>query len=617
MRILRNIILTAVAGAAAVNVWAQRTDTLQHIVVTGTRSATDVRHLPLSVTAIKRTQLEEAHESSVLPTVTQHTPGLFITTRGMAGYGVSTNSAGAMKIRGVGSGADMLVLIDGQPQYAGLLGHPIPDAYQSMMAERVEVVRGPASLYYGSNAMGGVMNIITRTPQTGCHTDISLQAGSYGTWQAEAANSYNDGRFSSFVGGNYSKTDGHRDNSGFEQASGFLKLAYQLTDKWHAAYDLNVTHLSFANPGPESAPLFDTDAKITRGLTSVSLLNNYGFTNGSIRAYYDWGHHKINDGHTATAAPRKYLYKHDDFIGGVSIYQSASMWEGGRVTLGFDWQHFGGEAWNDSIAGSNKYYDKVKNQNEVAGYADVRQDIFSWLTIDAGLRYDHHSQTGTEWIPQAGLSFHADGSTDIKMLVSKGFRNPVISEMYMFAANTELEPERMMNYEVSFTHRFTQGNIGANVFYIDGDNMIERAANPSGAGMLQQNIGTFHNWGFELNGDYRFNSHWAMNANYSFLHMSKHVTGAPEHKLFVQGKYSTGILSLIADVQYINSLYISTGKAEKVEKYVLAGLTANIKASDAVTLFMKGDNLLSQHYQTYEGFWMPRATFMGGVKVRL
>jgi iron complex outermembrane receptor protein len=170
---------------------------------------------------------------------------------------------------------------------------------------------------------------------------------------------------------------------------------------------------------------------------------------------------------------------------------------------------------------------------------------------------------------------------------------------------------------VSFTHRFTQGNIGANVFYIDGDNMIERAANPSGAGMLQQNIGTFHNWGFELNGDYRFNSHWAMNANYSFLHMSKHVTGAPEHKLFVQGKYSTGILSLIADVQYINSLYISTGKAEKVEKYVLAGLTANIKASDAVTLFMKGDNLLSQHYQTYEGFWMPRATFMGGVKVRL
>ncbi|MCR5312174.1 MAG: TonB-dependent receptor [Bacteroidaceae bacterium] len=590
-------------------------DTLENVIVTGTRNATDIRHLPLTVTSVNREKIENSHDISLLPVVTQQTPGLFTTSRGMIGYGVSTNSAGAMKIRGVGSGAELLVLIDGQPQYAGLMGHPIPDAYQSMMAEKVEILRGPASLYYGSNAMGGVLNIVTREPKDGVKTNIRMQAGSYGTWQVEGSNMVNCGKFSSFVGVNYGKTDGHRPNSEFEQYAAFAKLGYRITDEWKVAWDMDLTQFNFDNPGPESAPLYDATAKIVRGLTSLSLRNDYGWTNGSIRGYYDWGHHNINDGHVASAAPRKYLYKHDDFIGGISIFQSAQLWDGNRTTVGVDWQHFGGEAWNDSLAGANKYFNKIENQNEIAGYVDFRQDITEWISMDAGIRYDHHSQSGTEWVPQAGVSFHTSSSSDIKALVSKGFRNPVISEMYMFAANTELEPESMMNYELSFQHRGSNGSFGANVYYIDGKNMIERAANPNGAGMLQQNIGTFYNWGFELNGDYRFNRHWAVNANYSFLHMNKHVTGAPEHKLFVQGQYNVGILTLLADMQYINSLYVKTGKTEEVEKYLLFNLSANIKASSNVSLFAKGENLLGQKYQTYAGFWMPKATFMGGMKI--
>ena len=56
-------------------------------------------------------------------------------------------------------------MIDGHPQYAGIFDHPIADAYQSFLAERVEVLRGPASVLYGSNAMGGVVNIVTRKMQ--------------------------------------------------------------------------------------------------------------------------------------------------------------------------------------------------------------------------------------------------------------------------------------------------------------------------------------------------------------------------------------------------------------------------------------------------------------------
>ena len=232
---IRTLLLLG-AGAASLSLQAatlseeiQDTTQMGEVVVTGTRNATDARYLPLTVTSISNEKLNENFRSSVLPTVMEQTPGLFTTSRGVLGYGVSTGAAGSLKIRGVGSGAQLLVLIDGQPQYAGLMGHPIPDAYQTMMAEKVEVLRGPASLLYGSNAMGGVLNIITRQMnEDGCKTNIRLQGGSYGTVQADGVNRFRMGKFHSVVGAQYQRTSGHRDNSEFEQFGGYAKLGYAL-----------------------------------------------------------------------------------------------------------------------------------------------------------------------------------------------------------------------------------------------------------------------------------------------------------------------------------------------------------------------------------------------------
>ena len=143
---MKRAIFVLMCGMLGTAAWAQtKSDSLslEEVVVTGTRYATDVRHLPMTVTIVDRATLTAEHQPSVLPTVMREVPGLFVTSRTMMGYGVSTGAAGGINLRGITGGAgQLLVLIDGHPQYQGIYGHPISDSYQTLMAERVEVLRG-------------------------------------------------------------------------------------------------------------------------------------------------------------------------------------------------------------------------------------------------------------------------------------------------------------------------------------------------------------------------------------------------------------------------------------------------------------------------------------------
>ena len=245
-------------------------------------------------------------------------------------------------MRGIGGSADLLVLIDGLPQYAGLYGHPLADTYQTMLADRVEVVSGPASAIYGSNAMGGVVNIVTRQmKENGVRTNVNLQGGSYGTFTGTATNRVRQGRFSSIAGLNYERTDGHRPNAAFSQTSGFVKLGYDLSRYWQLDGNVNIAYQESSNPGPVSAPLIDNDMDITRGMAALSLTNDYGRLSGAVRAFYSWGHHHINDGHTASRSPQTAFYIHNDRMGGISAYESFTPFSTTRLTLGFDYQRFG------------------------------------------------------------------------------------------------------------------------------------------------------------------------------------------------------------------------------------------------------------------------------------
>ena len=605
---------------------AEDSESIAEVVVTGTRNAVDVRHLPMTVTVVERDRLTAENQPSVLPTLMREVPGLFVTSRSMMGYGVSTGAAGGINLRGITGGAgQLMVLIDGHPQYQGIYSHPISDGYLTMLADRVEVLRGPASVLYGSNAMGGVLNIVTRRPlyRNSVATHMTVGAGSYGTVQTEVSNQVHSGKFSSTVAAQYNRTDNHRPNMGFEQYGGLLKLGYDLNDHWNAYVSANITHWNASNPGTTAQPKNENDQWITRGEVSMAIENHYDNTNGALSFYDNFGRHKINDGYNAMGgAPQTDLFRSKDALAGVSWYQSARLFEGNRTTVGFDYQHIYGRAYyTDRKTGAivttpqRKMQSCHSHANEYAAYADFRQELTPWLTVDAGLRFDHHSVSGSEWVPQAGVVVRPIATGEVKAMVSKGFRNATPKEMFLYkSANDELEPERLWSYELSWKHRLSDGfTYSANLFYIKGDNMIQTVT--TNGTPKNVNTGEIENWGFEAEISYPLGRYFDVRANSSYLHMKNKIVAAPEGSGYIGADFHKGKWFATIGLQYIGDLYTEVGANETKDSFWLLNASVTYALMKNVSLWARGENLLAQKYEMNLGYPMPRATFMAGVNL--
>lgn len=593
---------------------------LKEVVVSANKIVVNRNSVPLSISVIGRDDIETSSESALLPVLSQRVPGLFVTQRGITGFGVSTGAAGTVNIRGVGQGNKVLMLFDGQPQWAGLFGHALPDTYVASDVDRVEVIRGPGSLLYGSNAMGGVVNIITRKHhQEGRRTQARVMYGSYNTQKYMVNNGFNSGKFSSFISLNHDRTDGHRPNSEFKITNGFGKVGYQLSNHFNATADVSLAKFKNQNPGAVTAPMIDNDMDILRGTTSLAVENNYGKTSGAVRAFYNWGDHEINDGYTQGGQPRTFLFNSKDHNYGLLLYQYFRLLPGNSFTLGLDYKNWGGEAWNAYFDGKRE--DIVdKKIDETAGYLIMQQDIMGLFTVNGGLRYEYNSVFGGEWVPQAGVVSRLFEGNTIRASLSRGFRSPNIREMYMYPIqNADLKPESMYNYEVAVSQSFLDNRLFAELtgFYIDGKDLIE--VRPLNGKPLNQNVGEFTNKGIEAELRFQVLSNLSIDANYSYLNTDKRLLAAPKNQFFAGVNYSPGRFNFSLNMQSISGLYTDTNEATaKKENYTLVNARAAYlfgTRDKGLTLFLKGENLTATRYEINQGFPMPKAIVMGGVEV--
>lgn len=583
-------------------------------VVSSTKTQVNRNQIPATVSVVTRDEIEADGESALLSVLSGRVPGLFVTERSTTGFGVSSGSAGTVNIRGVGSGNKVLMLLDGQPQWAGIFGHHLPDTYVSSDAEKVEVIRGPGSLLYGSNAMGGVINVITRkAKQEGFNGQARLQYGSYNTQKYMANAGLKENKLNVFASVNHDRTDGHRDNSKFYITNAFIKAGYEISPNWNVSGDAMMAKFKSNNPGSTEQLMTDNWVDALRSSYSVSVANNYSKISGAFQAFYNYGDHEVNDG-WKNGKPRDYLFESRDHNAGFMLYQSARLFDGNLLTGGFDYKNWGGHAWNQF---TDKEVDIIdKTVNETALYLLAQQTLFQKLTVNAGIRLEINQVYGREWVPQAGAAYQLGESTTLKASLAKGFRSPNIRDLYMYvAANPDLRPESMINYDFSVLQKCLQGrlNFELTAFYMDGKDMIQTV--PVDGVMLNQNTGSFINKGFEFAINYYILPSLKLTGNYSFLDTDKPIIAAPKHMAFIEASWKINKLALSANTQYIDKLYTKIGDDSKTENYTLLNTRVLYKFSKAFSMFINGDNLTGRRYTINEGFPMPRTTVMGGVDI--
>ncbi len=586
---------------------------LEDVVVTGSKFEISRKLIPLSVSQISADNIKQSGHYNVLSTLSAYVPGVFITERNILGFGVATGGSGSINIRGVsinnGVGnypnTQVLVLIDGHPQYQGIFGHPLPDAYVASDVEKVEVIRGPASVLYGSNAMAGAVNIITKKQQTeGLSATVNAVYGSYNTQKYAGTFGFKKDKLSLFLSANHASTDGTRENTDFKISNGYLKAAYELSRHWKITADLSMAQYEANDNGKVSPPApspipFHID--VLRGKAALSVENKYDKLDGAIKLYHNFGEHDLSDG-----------FKSTDRNSGLMIYQNYRLFDQTHVTAGLDAKQYGGHAIDPKPMIP---VDTTEIVYELAGYALIHQKLFEFLDLNAGLRFEHNSVFGNEWVPMVGAAARAGETTNFKASVSKGFRSPTVMELYLYAPNAALKPERMMNYELSWLQSYMANRLSTELtaFWVEGENMIQVVG---GTPPKRQNTGTFSNRGIEFAAKYRITNQFNVQANYTFLDMEKKIVAAPKHQFNINLNYQYKMVNFNVAAQHVNTLYASL-TPESIQQFTLFNTRISTKITKQLDVFLAGHNLLNQQYQINDGYPMPGINFHGGLNLKL
>lgn len=609
--------LNAAQTPRKANAFHNDTVSLSELLVTAPIK-TDVALTPLDVTVVSASKIHQSAEPSILPVLMSNVPGMFVSERGFAGYGVSGGASGTVNIRGVGGGNKVLFMIDGMPQWAGIFGHALPDTYVANGVERVEVVKGPSSLLYGSNAMGGSVNIITsHQREDGVSGRARALFGSFSTQNFNLSTGIKKGKFSATLAGQVDRSNGYRSNSEFWLANEYLHAQYAASRHWNVGADLDMTQSKANNPGTTMKPLLSMWTNIFRGTGSVDVHNNYANVHGGMQAYINWGRHKVDDGYGLDEAPTDYLFNSTDYNMGFSIFQTLNFWRYSDISVGIDFQHWGGHSWNtDKEAVWKKSDDFKACENEISGYVMIQQGFFAdRLSVNAGVRLQHGSQYGNVWVPQAGLIYRPVKASEIKFSFSKGFRSPNIRELYLYPPhNPDLKPEYMWNYELSYRQHFLDNRLmaGAALYYINGHDLIQ--VSMVDGRPRNSNTGRFINKGFELEAAFHINSQWDISANYAYLHTSATTVYAPKNILNAQLTYAPGNFRFTLENNNIWSL--QNGNPAGPGSYSLLNFRGSytLPWKVPVTFMVKVDNITNNHYEVTYGCPMPGTTIMGGAE---
>ena len=591
------------------------------VVVTGTRVEMSARELPFSISQVSEQLIEEQNHIPLLDLVSENVPGLFVTQRTNIGYGVASGAAGGISIRGVGSSptTGVLVLIDGRPDIMGIFGHPLSDAYFLHDVKKIEVIRGPASLLYGSNAMGGAINIITNhSHPDGYHAELPIRYGSFNTAQAYLHQSYGSGKWGGSLSAGYRSSDGYREKGrdDYTSKSGNLEVNYALTTSARMTVNSYVCDYLIYDPGQITAPVSDYWYDILRYGGDMTFNHSGKWLESDLKFHYNAGDHKIHDSDKISAD--KANYTSTDYTLGLVLNETWYYAEKSRLTAGLDLRKYGGKANNSGTIYEN-------DVDEFSGLFDVQHQLFKPLFVNGGLRYTTHTTAGDQWIPAAGLSWLLPRDWTFKLQYAEGYRNPTLKDLYLFTpANEDLLPETSQNVEMTIEKRFYGFlNTSLTVFNTKVENLITSVFVPALGYKQNQNSGSVKINGAEIEGQLLLPPSFVVNWSASYSDYSEITFASPKTKLNLGIRYQPiQPLRLTLQMEYIDGLFSDDNPYDysinpvQLGNYLLLDVRGTYDFSKYLSLYAEVNNLLNKEYETMAGFPMPGINFSIGITAK-
>lgn len=550
-----------------------KTLNLGEIVVTPVQFQRMPENLSSSVSIVTAEEIENSTVNTATD-ILGRVPGVFVHKTGQFGRA-------DVAIRGLGSrGRKVMVLVNGKPEKMGLFGCTITHSLPADNVERIEVVRGSSSLLYGSDALGGVINIITKKPEEEVEGDLKLSYGSYDYQGYRLRQGGNLDEFQYYF--TYDKRDsrGHLPNSDYNHDSASLYLSYDLSDNWGLSF--NGKYFDGFNRVPEpSSP--GTWKDYRRASYDLALEGYTGDIHHKLLIYRNQGHHKFSDGWDAK-----------DYSTGVMSHSEMFLLEGNKLLVGAEFRKQSGEIFSASkkkIAETGEY-----DKNEFAFFFRDEQRLFNeQLILDAGLRYNEDSYFGGELIPSAGAVWHLLETTSLRFSVSKGFRAPQLNELRFYSfANPDLKPEESWDYEAGISHEVTENlKFDFVYFLIEAENFIENQ------GGQFKNIRSLDLRGFETSLTYVVVPHLNGTISFSRLDSGLYTAGRPEHKLDLTLRYKRDKITASANLQCVDNYFASDNRKDAIPNYAVldAKFSYNIKDNWQVSLGV--DNIFNSEYKIY------------------
>ncbi len=616
--------LSTVAGRAAEvdQIEPQNLALLEEIVVTGTRTPHTLKDVPVETVVISRKDLEQSNSQNVMDTL-KTVPGITSAVHDDI-FGTYTWRA---KMRGLSFNDGYgLILIDGQRimgsgQSGGMGEYGIGlNQIPVEMIERIEVVKGPSSALYGSDAMAGVINIIT----TQSPDKPTGRAGvSYG-WYKVKEKVKRDGTLVK------PSDDGKSRNSSQAYVSfgdkPFERFGYLLHYNYESADDIRQDPIR----SDRHSLMAKMDLEVTDNLNLFlkNEVSNYQKTNNREEESYrispglEW---RPSDDHLLSIKGYTYNW---DFVHGYPGYSYGHKFgntDYDQAELQYTWyvneQHaltMGGEIQQQSIDYTidNADGSTIRVKEDVDTYSLYGQDeiiCFEDLTLVAGLRFDDHSNFGNEVNPKLSLMYNLFESTIFRASVGRAFKSPTIRQLYYDApyrhgdyyvqSNRNLRPETGIGYSAGIEQWLWDDRIMTNLgfFRNEIEDMVVREDTSTIHDNLPlltyQNVEEAITQGMELLVKLNYQD-FSLTASYTYTNSENRETGnaltyIPEHNLslapaYKWSRYGIGISGLVS---YVGEQYKDNSNSSKVNGHTVVDARIYMDLSEKARLVFQADNI--------------------------